>query len=77
MRIRIQEAKPMQIQADPDPDLSHKKLNVHMKNIFEVGKRSKTYGTYEGTKTFLKGRKSGLFSNLGQFPCSRIRIQDS
>jgi hypothetical protein len=32
----------------------------------------KTYRTYEGTKTFLKGSKPGLF---GQFPCSWIPIR--
>jgi hypothetical protein len=34
----------------------------------------KTYGTYEGTKAFLKSRKPGLFVNFVQFPCSWIQI---
>ncbi len=33
IRIRIQGAKPMRIQADPDQTLSQKKFNFYMKNI--------------------------------------------
>jgi hypothetical protein len=45
IRIRIQEAKPMQIHADPDSSqtLSHKKLHFCMTNILEVGKVQKTF----------------------------------
>jgi hypothetical protein len=30
--------------------------------------------TYDGKKVFWKGRKPGLFVNLGQFPCTWILI---
>ncbi len=49
--------------------LSHptitKRWYFYMKNIH----------FYEGTKAFLKGRKSGLFGNFGRFPCSWIQIR--
>ncbi len=45
MRIRIQESKPMRIQADLNPDpgqtFESQKLNFYMKNILKFGNRSK------------------------------------
>jgi hypothetical protein len=47
MGIRIQEAKPMQIQADPDQDpgqtYKSQNLNFYIINILKVGNRKKTY----------------------------------
>ncbi len=58
-----------QIKADSDPGqtLRHKKLSFSMKNVqvLQVGNRSKNI-PYEGTKSFLTGRKPGYF---GEFPC--------
>ncbi len=42
IRIRIREAKPMRIQAEPDPGQSFKTKKVYMKNI---GNRSKNKQT--------------------------------
>jgi hypothetical protein len=87
IRIPILVAKPIR------PPLvrlsSHRRLNLYMKNILklEVGDRSKNLPT-KVKNFFLKGRKSGLFVNFCQFPCSwgsgsafsiriRIQIQDS
>jgi hypothetical protein len=52
----------------------HKRLNLYTKIYLKkvIGQRHTSKGT--GTKTFLKGRKSGLFVNFVLFPCSRIRI---
>jgi hypothetical protein len=36
---------------------------------------SKNIPSYEGTKAFLKGRKTGLVVNVGQYPFSSIRIR--
>jgi hypothetical protein len=60
-----------QTNANPDPGRTLKSQQVELftvKNIFKVCDRSKTYGTCEGAKAFLKGRKPGLFVNFGQFP---------
>ncbi len=45
--IRIQEAKSIRIQADPDPNpgqplnfFSHKQLKFYMENILKIGNRS-------------------------------------
>jgi hypothetical protein len=48
----------------PDPGsatllLSPNKLNFSMKNIIEVGDRSKKH-TFEGTNAFLKAKKPGF-----------------
>ncbi len=48
--------------------------NIHIVGRYLIGQKR---GTYEDAKAFLKGRKQGLFVNIGQFPCSLIRIQDS
>jgi hypothetical protein len=45
-----------------------------MKNMFEVGNKSKNIHTKVRYRAFLKGRKPGLFVNFGLFPCSWIRI---
>ncbi len=45
MRIRIQGAKLMRIHADPDLGQSLKKVKFYMKNILEVGNRSKNIPT--------------------------------
>ncbi len=73
IRIRIQEAKLMRIQADPDPGQTVTYvtksliftckiylLKVPVGNV--VGKKI----TYEGTNAFLKGKKSGLLLNFCQ-----------
>jgi hypothetical protein len=75
IQIRIQAAKPMRIHPDQDPGQTLKSQKVEF--LHEIYFISKTYGTYEGTRTkaFLKGRKPDLFFNFGQFPCSRIRIR--
>jgi hypothetical protein len=64
IRIRIQGAKPMRIHADLDPDLfqtlKSQKVEFFLGQLFKVGTGnvSKNIKTYEGTKAFLKGRKS-------------------
>jgi hypothetical protein len=50
----------------------HKKLDFHTKIYFMLVVFHKTY--LHDTKAILKGWKSGLFVNFGQFPCSWIRI---
>jgi hypothetical protein len=78
-------AKPMQIQADPDPAQTLKSQNFkffHEKYRYfkkVKGKKKLSYllnkvnkHTYEGKKVYLKGRKQCLFVNCGRFPCSWI-----
>ncbi len=91
IRIQIQGAKPIRIHADPEPDQTSKsqKVEFYMKNIPYLKKviGQKTYGTYEGTNAFLKGRKPESFLNFGNFHATgsgsafririRFRIQDS
>jgi hypothetical protein len=73
--IRIQGAKPMQIQAKRILIrlLSHKKLNFYMTNILKYPTvRRKVQKPF-----FLKGRNPVLLANFGQCPCSWIRIRIS
>ncbi len=55
-------------------------MDFDMKNILYAGNTmygNKTYRIYVDTKASLKGWKSGLLVNFGQFLCSWIRIQES
>jgi hypothetical protein len=46
--------------------VSHKNLNFYIKKTQKVGTRSITYGIFEGTNAFLKGRKPAISpKNLG------------
>jgi hypothetical protein len=57
-------------------DLKTQKVEFYMKNIPKVCNRSQEH-SYEGKKAFLKAGNQVYFCKFGQFPCSRIRIQDS
>jgi hypothetical protein len=62
----IQGAKPMRIHSDPD-------IGQTLPSILLALLHEK-YTTVRRHKSYLKGWKSGLFVNFGQFPSSWIRI---
>jgi hypothetical protein len=68
MRIRIRDPG-SQTNADPCGSGSDKKVDFDMKNTlcFMYVKCHKTYLCHVGKKAILKGWKSGLFVNFGQF----------
>ncbi len=70
--FRIQVAKSMWIQADPDTGqaLPSQKLNFTWKYPLYVGNKKSQNITTWVQKPFWKAGVSGLFVNLGQFLCS-------
>ncbi len=75
MQIRIQGAKLKRIHADPGQSLRSQKVEFLQQQNFKNVIVQKH--TYEDIKDLLKDRDAGLFVNLGQFPCSWIRIRIS